>query len=195
MSWFHKILDHDLHRSKIDGEKRIFILEVPGRKEFLPCVVSTSDKGRFIENNSITNDNRIRTGVFEGSEEALDEILPNLFTKAYEISKIRNYSNIFGNPNQCCEYLKDTSGYKNIPNICFLPSEWSNGKLKSLFKSISLEEGTLFKGCKYVLCDVKFGVFLSRPDFVGLYTRLPNNQNSIILHNIELGMSFLESNV
>ena len=62
MSIVHKILDFDLHKSKSMGlDSRIFYIETPGKKEFLPCVVSSIDKSRFLVNNSVTKDGMIRS--------------------------------------------------------------------------------------------------------------------------------------
>jgi len=195
MSWLHKILDHDLHKTKVGMNSRVLLIETPGKKEFLPCVVSTADKGRFLINNSITKEGRIRSGVFEGAEESLDVIIPPLFTKAYELSIQKEYSNIFSDSQSCLSYIKDKSGFKKVPGMCFIPFSWSDVNLKRVFPGLSLEDGMINGYCKFLKIEMEFAVFLSRPDFVGLYTRLPNNQNSVILHNVEFGLAFLTLNV
>jgi hypothetical protein len=188
MSIIHKILDLDLHRVKDSKSmSRVLFIETPIKKEFLPCVVSSSTKGKFLINNTMTGDGRIRSGAFECSEETLDEILPTLFEKCYELSTDRQFSNRFSSIKDAISYLRNTSGYKNQPHYGFFPTK----TLSKLTKGHVIEDGILDKSCRIIYGNFKNIVFVSRPDFVGLVTRLPNNYNSILLHNIELGMAFV----
>lgn len=191
MSIIHKILDYDLHKTKNHSEVlRILMIETPGREEFLPCVVSTINKGRFLINKSITRDGKIRSGVFTSSEETLDDVLPNLFDKCYELSLNMNWENIHASFEDAYDYIKTTSGFKNLPHYVFIPDNFDDSVIKEKFEF----DGSLInKSCRIHRGPFNNVVFLSRPDFVGLLTRMPNNSNSIIMHNVSLGLSFLRS--
>lgn len=185
MSILHKILDYDLLRMKSSGkENRPFWVENPGRKEFLPCVVSSMDKGRFLTTNAITKDGKIRSGAFFSAEETIDEIIPELFEAAFSCSKNAKFSNLFRSHKRAFDYIADNSGYKYCPMWC-IASDIDKIKLEN--------DGEKILGITKILLvpDISKTVFLSKPDYVGLLTRLPGNYNSLILHNIEFGLSFV----
>ena len=187
MSIIHKILDYDLHKIRENSsESRVLFIETPIKKEFLPCVVSSPHKGRWLINNSITSDNRLRSGAFFSSEESLDEILPGLFEKCYELSLEKQYANIFKSINTAIEYIQGTSGYKNQPHFAFLPNSFSKTP-----SNRDIKDGMIGKTCRVVFGEYSRCVFVSRPDYVGLLTRLPNNYNSVAIHNVELGLAFV----
>jgi len=181
MSLIYKILDYDLMRTRsTSNEGRPFFIENPGRKEFLPSVVSTMDKGRFLINNSITKDSKIRSGAFSSSEETIDEVLVNLFEKAFECSQSFGFKNIFTTDLEAIEYIRNESGYKYCPMWCLTGSDSSHDENphNDTYKML------------YVI-GLPRKIFLSKPDYVGLITRLPNNFNSIILHNVKSGIAFV----
>lgn len=183
MGLIHKILDFDLIRTRSSGQSRPFWIENPGRPEFLPSVVSTVDKGRFLINRSITKDGKIRSGIFHSSEETSDEVLPNLFNKCFECSEESHFKNIFNTQNEAFLYIQEESGFKNCPMYC-LVSDIS--KIEMANDGEKLNNGARI----LVIPDLNHIVFLSKPDYVGLLTRMPNNYNSLIIHNIEKGIAF-----
>jgi hypothetical protein len=165
-------------------DNRPFWIETPGRKDFLPCVVSSMDKGRFLTTNAITKDSKIRSGAFYCAEETIDEIIPGLFEAALRCSKDAKYLNSFRSQKRAFDYISHNSGFKYCPMWC-LASDINNIKLEN-------DEEKVLGVAKILLVPgIPKTVFLSKPDYVGLFTRLPGNYNSIILHNIEFGIAFV----
>lgn len=187
MSILHKILDHDLHKSKV-SDSNILWIETPAIPEFLPSVVSSTRKGAFLVSHKLTPENRLRSGAFYSSEENLDEVIPSLFTSCYNLSIKENFPNRFDSMKAAYEYVLNSSGLKTNPCSVLVPL--SDASIPNLRRDFRVEDNTLNKHCKMYRFDIPFCVFLSKPDFVGLYSRLPNNYNSILVHNIKLGMSF-----
>jgi hypothetical protein len=183
------ILEFDVHGS-FSGKKHPLILEVPASPEFLPAIVSSSRPFKFIVNRSITKENRIRTGVFKYAEENVDLLLSDMFEAAYQLSVDENYDNILLSPNLALKYIKDSSGLKSQPHGCLVPDSFSSEEFSRVFGIPP--DSTDYNGVKLIRCNVKRVTFLSRPDFVGLYTRFMNEAISIILHNVRLGVSFVK---
>jgi hypothetical protein len=188
MSILSKILDFDLHKSKKDGA-RIFFIETPGIPDFLPVVVSSIDKSRFLINNSITKDNRIRSGAFISAEESIDEVIPSLLLKSLELSR-EKFNNCFSTALAAYNYIKRESGFDNQPSACFIPNLWTEDEIKEKLSGLNIDVDLMNSHCRIYRSNINFVCFLSKPDYVGLYTRLPGNMNSILLHNVKLGMSF-----
>ena len=183
-----KILDHDLHRSRT-GSAIPFMLEIPGKPEFLPAIVSSTRAEKFLVSKRMTDDGRIRTGVFSHSQDTIDSVISNMVSTAYDLSVSEKWNNIFHTPAECFRAISDSSGSKSQPHACLVPSSWKPSAVSKFFGK-SLSEGRFMKVCRVFPCDVPFPVFLSRPDFVGLYTQLAGGMSSIILHNVKEGMAF-----
>jgi len=183
-----KILDHDLHRSRT-GSAIPFMLEIPGRTDFLPAIVSSTRVEKFFVSKRLTDDGRIRTGVFPHSQDTIDSVIPSMISAAYDLSVSEKWNNIFHTPTDCFKAISASSGSKSQPHACLVPSSWKPSVVSKIFGE-SLSEGRFMKVCRIFPCDVSFPVFLSRPDFVGLYTQLAGGMSSIVLHNVKEGMAF-----
>ena len=183
-----KILDHDLHKSRDKGAFPI-IIETPAKPEFIPAIVSTTDSGRFIVSRHLTGDNRIRSGIFSQSQDSIDSIIGPMISAAYKLSTDDGLGNIFNTFSAAFEHI-ETYGGPSQPHMCLVPKR-DDFELEKNFGD-SLIDGKFQKICSVVQCDVKIPVFLSRPDFVGLYTQFLGGKSSILLHNIQHGMAFVE---
>lgn len=181
------ILEYDLHKS--GGKSRHpLILEIPAKIEFLPAVVSSSRSNKFIVTNSITKDNRIRTGIFRYDNENLDVFLKPMFDAALECSRSFGFQNIFSDLKSACKYIAEKSGIASQPHVILIPSSYSTEKRVSILGEA--DESKKYGISKIVVADVSNVVVLSRPDFVGLLTRFDTGV-SLLLHNINLGIAFV----
>ena len=186
-----KLLDHELHKARsMNAEAGVLWIETPASSSFLPSIVSSHQFGRFLISRKLTAESRLRSGTFQSSEETIDQVIPSLFNTAYELSALEKFPNIFSSSKESYKHIQDSSGQKGQPHACLVPSSLSDAELGRIFKGMHYEDDTLNKTCRVYKFDLDKIVFLSRPDFVGLYTRLPNNYSSILLHNISLGIGF-----
>jgi len=201
----NRILDHDLHRSK--GDTKIpYMLEHPAKPWFFPAIISNS-RGEFIVSSSIFDNGMVRVGVFDHAQDRIDDLINELFDAAYCLSIKENFGNVFNQPELAFSYIKDSSGFINQPHVCLIPFDFDVnkfGKKNLTQKSISIElEGdtkhdvsyrTFYrKTCRLIECNVKSPVFLSRPDFVGMYTQFLGGKSAILLHNVKLGIAFWDN--
>ena len=186
-----KILDHDLLRSKSEQSNPI-MLEIPAKPEFLPSIVSSTHPGKFIVVRRLTADNRIRSGVFKYDQDSIDNVLPDMFQLSYDLSVLENWNNVFKNPDDAFKYVSNNSGFKSQPHVCLIPSSWSHDRTVKTFGKNKITNDKFNGISSFLYCNVKFPVFLSRPDFVGLYTQFMGGMSSILLHNIRYGMSFFK---
>ena len=186
-----KILDHDLHRSKKDSALPL-IIEVPALKEFVPAIVSNSE-GKFLLVRKLTDENRIRVGVFNSDSEKIDSNIVPMFTAAMELSTEEKWPNRFKTISEGFEYIKSESYMPAQPHVCFIPSNFSFEKVSDLFK-IKENTGVLKykKFCRLIFSDLPFIIFLSRPDMVGLFTQFSNGRAAILLHNVKRGIAFVD---
>lgn len=188
MNLIQKILDNDLFRYRKESSLPLFI-EVPCKKEFLPCLVSASRPDKFLEVNRLTPESNIRTGVFQYDGAHLDMMLSSLIEAAYQISVAKSFGNTFSEVKPAIAYIKKSSGLSNFPQQALYPmnsSEESLGKY-----GISLDSKGSSNGVKWNGTHVSRIVVLSRPDFVGMIHSMGRDHYSVILHNIKLGMAFV----
>jgi hypothetical protein len=178
--YLEKILDVDLHRAKNDSPKTPLILDIPAKPEFLPIVSSTLDFGKFIAARKLSNTGHVRSGVFNSGSN-VDSCIGPLFTCAYDLSKSDGFNNIFRTSHECYNYILESSGLKGQPHA-FLgpPGVMSDEAVKLGVKLVIPVENCI-------------PTFLSRPDFVGLYTMFLGGKASIVLHNVALGCAFWEN--
>ena len=202
----HKILDHDLHRSKSGAGARPLFIETPAHASFLPSVVSSTSWDRYLVVEKMTGDGRIRSGVFSHDADRLDEIIEPMFAAAYKLAIERKFKNIFPNPKVAFDYIQECSGTTAQPHVCLIPEGWTPAKLNKWAGKANLQEGNLIESkkdgspnkaltylkiCRVLHCKIEIPVFLSRPDFVGLYTQIVGGMTSILLHNIQRGVAFV----
>ena len=187
------ILDHDLHRSRKSDVAPLWI-ETPAKSMFLPAVVSGSGmdipERRFLVSRRLTQDDKIRSGVFKYDSDRIDEIIGYMMFAAYELSKNEGWLNIFVGKDQITKafgYVQNASGMVTQPHICLVPEkkDLTDHGIKENFV-----DGTYRKVCKVYSCKVDFPVFCSRPDFVGMYTQFMGGRSSVVLHNVKNGLAF-----
>lgn len=204
----HKIFDHDLHRAKRNSaESRPLFIETPAKATFIPAVVSSTTWDRYLVVRKLTGDGRMRSGVFKHDADRLDEILGPLFLAAYNLSILEKWNNIFATPKEAFGYVQKCSGVSSQPHACLIPETWNRTKLnkwagKANLESIESKGSKLepddpqiliySKVCRIRFCKIEIPVFLSRPDFVGLYTQIVGGMTSILLHNVRCGMAFVQ---
>lgn len=197
------LLDHDLHKSR-DRSRVPLWLETPARREFLPCLISSSRAGRFLTNRHLTPDGRIKSGIFDHDSDRMDDLLRSLVSAAYDLSIHESWPNVHASPSAAFEYVRAQSGMKTQPHMLLVPEKWTNKRISEWsdgevhYPSLSKGPGTpgsvpVFRdGCRVQPCKVDIPVFCSRPDFVGLYTQFVGGKASIILHNVRNGLGFCE---
>ncbi len=192
-----RMLDHDMHVSKRDSVP--LWIETPAKPGFLPALVSSST-GSFLTSRRLTSENRIRSGVFKHDSDKLDMLVPIVVSSALELSKSEKWPNICKNVESAFEYIRRESGFDTLPHMCLIPDKFDDKKITKIFgrdKITDLSGGDNInipvynKVCRVCYCDVSNITFLSRPDFVGLYTQFQNGSCSILLHNVKKGMSFM----
>lgn len=191
-----KILDHDLHRYRkgVDGE--VLWIETPAKPSFLPAIVSLSTS-KFGVARKMSNGS-IRSGVFKHDQDRLDEVIPSLMLSAYRLSLEEKWNNIHSAPSTAFSFIQSKSGTEVQPHCVLIPSMWNQKKVEKYFgksdiEYMSADSSIVYKKmCRVHQCGVEFPVFLSRPDFVGMYTQILGGRSSILLHNIRNGMAFTE---
>jgi hypothetical protein len=205
MGILEKILDQDLHRSR-KSDAIPYMTEIAAIPNLFPVVVSNARGGFVISPKPIGS--MARVGVFEYDLNNIDELISPMMKTCFELSKSQNFENVFKTPTEAFDYIKETSGLENQPHVCLVPNSWGQSKTKKwLGKSgekRDIEEGeksdsivivpriSYKKVCRVLECGVDIPVFLSRPDFVGMYTRFMGVGNAILLHNVRMGLAFVE---
>lgn len=195
-----RMLDHDMHVSKRDSIP--LWIETPAKPEFLPVLVSSST-GSFLTSRRLTSENRIRSGVFKYDSDKLDTLVPIVVSSALELSKLEKWPNICKNVESAFEYIRRESGLDTLPHMCLIPDGFDDKKVTKIFgrgkiTDLSGDDSNIkipvyHKICRVFYCGVSNITFLSRPDFVGLYTQFQNGSCSVLLHNVRRGMSFMAS--
>lgn len=197
MSVLRKILENDLHRSKSTVSARPLILDIPCNESFIPSVISSSSHDKFLVSKKIAKNNGIsyiRTGVFKHEFEKIDDVITNLFMKAYEVSVEYGYANVFTSVDKAKKRIKKCSCDDAQPHIALIPKNLTDARLKSLFRGVKVTDKAVLHGtCSLIKChDMDKIMFLSKPEYVGMYTQFLGDFASIILHNIELGIAFVD---
>lgn len=184
-----KILDHNYHRSKTEGALSLMV-ETPVIPQFFPMIVSDTS-GNFIISRRIVENRFVRSGVFKNPG-SYDDYIKSLFDAAYDLSKSDKFKNIFTKPDLASRYITSESGFKSQPRVVLVPNEFTDYDLKRIF--VNLSHGSVIKygQSRLMRTNISRPTFLSRPDFVGLFTQFPENHASIILHNVKSGISFVE---
>jgi len=187
-----KILDHDLHRSKKGLDAVPLWMETPAKKGFLPAVVSSSRSNKFLVSRKLTKDDRIRSGVFTHDSDRIDDVIGDMASAAYALSLTEKWPNVFSGKTAATKafaYVQSAAGVSSQPHACLVPDSWTP---EALSKSMGgdTDSGVYRKICRVYPCKVSFPVFLSRPDFVGMYTQFVGGRSSIVLHNVKNGFAF-----
>ncbi len=187
-----KILDHDLHRSRKGADAVPLWLETPAKPGFLPAVVSSS-RGQFLVSRRLTKDGRLRSGIFEYNSDKIDGVLGDMVSAAHGLSVAEKWENSFsgkGAAKSAFSYVQRAAGVSSQPHACLYPGSWSAPDLAKFLGKDSDVAGVFMKVCRLHSCGVPFPVFLSRPDFVGMYTQFVGGRSSVVLHNVKSGMAF-----
>jgi hypothetical protein len=189
-----RILEHDLHRAKRGTNNTpVLWIEVPAHENFLPAIISSS-RGKFLVTKKLVNGSHIRAGVFNYDSERMDDILLDLFTAAYELSRDNRWDNIFKGSKAAkiaYDYIGEQSSMPGAqPHVCLIPESWSQRQVKKFLGKKQYDGRKYRRFCHVALTKVSFPVFCSRPDMVGLYTQFMGGGASILLHNVKNGLAF-----
>jgi len=186
------LLDHDLHRSRRTDAAPL-MLETPAKRSFVPAIVSGSGMDFqdrcFLVARKLTQESKLRSGVFRYDSDRIDEILGHLMIAALGLSYDEGWPNIFPESKgikQAFNYVQNSCGLKSQPHLCLVPENTSYPKIMGK----DLVDGVYNKICRTMPSKVPFPVFCSRPDFVGMYTQFMGGRSSILLHNIKNGLAF-----
>lgn len=188
-----KILDHDLHRSRrpIDTLIPMTIL-VPDNKGHSPVLVS-STRGKFIVRRKLFQGAH-PCGIFPYDSDRLDELIGPMVEAALQLSLDEKWDNVLSTPKAAFEYIQQKSGTTVQPHVCLIPADWKDPQLTRWAgkASVAFEGGiiTYRKTCRIYRCNTATPIFLSRPDFVGLFTQIVGGMSSVLLHNVRHGMAF-----
>lgn len=187
-----RILDHDLHRSKQGASAIPYMVEIPALPGFVPAIISNTH-AKFVIARKLYEGNKIRVGVFDYDSEKLDDLILDMFSAAYELSRDEKWPNVFtggGAPARAVKYVGEQSGMGVAqPHVCLVPQIWSSTKLNKFFGK-EFDGKKYKKYCRIVSAKVAFPVFCSRPDMVGMYTQFLGGGAGFLLHNVKSGLAF-----
>jgi len=201
-----RILEYDLHRSR-QGDAIPLCVGVPAKQEFLPAIV-TNSKGEFVTIDHLGptegmrglvpnvpwDDDSIYGLVFSWDSDRLDDVIGDMCSAAYDLSVSKEWGNVFSGraaARRAFEYVRSSSGLDGQPHVCLVPEDWSSSRIKRFFGKANIDDQRKYRRyCRIIPSKASFPVFLSRPDFVGMYTQFMGGSSSIVLHNICLGMGF-----
>jgi hypothetical protein len=190
----HNILHFDFHIKKKDSVLPL-ITESPAQESYFPAVISNT-RGEFLVIKKIGKDKVIRSGIFPYDSDKIDDLIPNLFKCAFDLSIEQKWDNVFSDSDSAFKFIQSSSGLKIQPHVCLIPDSWDMKKIEKFFKKDKLEINDskikYNKICSINKCKILSPVFLSRPDFVGMYTQFMGGLSSIVLHNIKLGIAFVK---
>jgi hypothetical protein len=187
-----KILHHDLHRSR-KPDASPFAIVVPDNVGYSPVLVS-STRGEFIVRRKLVQGGH-PCGVFPHDPDRLDEIIGKMVQAAYDLSVAEEWPNVLPTADEAHRYIRKTSGTTALPANCLIPKSWTDADLdawagneKDLTRT---KTGEIYrKNCRLHRCNTEIPVFLSRPDFVGLFTSMLGGLSSVLLHNVKNSMAF-----
>jgi hypothetical protein len=191
-----RLLDHDLHRTRQNLQAVPLWIETPAKPGFLPAIISGSKmdipEKRFLVSRKLTQDSKLRSGVFKYDSDRIDEVIGDMLHAAYDLSVKENWPNVFrgkGQLKNAFEYVQKKCGMKAQPHLCLIPE---GPGVASFNKAAGKDvvDGVYRKVCRTTPCKVAFPVFCSRPDFVGMYTQFVGGRSSILLHNVQNGLAF-----
>jgi hypothetical protein len=191
-----RLLDHDLHRSRANIQAVPLWIETPAKPAFIPAVISGSGmdvpEKRFLVSRKLTQDGKLRSGVFKYDSDRVDELIGDMMKAAYELSIKENWPNIFRGKKQlesAFGYVQKSAGVTSQPHMVLVPE----GKAVAAFNKAAgkhLVEGVYRNVCRVTPSKVEFPIFCSRPDYVGMYTQFVGGRSSIMMHNIRNGLAF-----
>ena len=206
-----RLLDHDLHRSRANIQAVPLWIETPAKPAFVPAVISGSGmdvpEKRFLVSRKLTKDGKLRSGVFKYDSDRVDDLIGDMMLAAYELSVQENWPNIFrskggwkpskanrgkGQLATAFDYIQKAAGVTSQPHLVLVPE----GEALVAFNKAAgkdLVDGVYMKSCRVTPSKVKFPVFCSRPDYVGMYTQFVGGRSSILMHNIRNGLAFCPS--
>jgi hypothetical protein len=134
------------------------------------------------------------SAVFSHDSDRIDDVVPDMFDAAYDLSVEDGMPNVFSGPKcamKAFSYVQKSSGMKIQPHVCLVPESWSPDEVSAFFgDGYDPEKRRFHKYCRSIGSKVRRPVFLSRPDMVGLYTQFMGGGASIVLSNVRLGMAF-----
>lgn len=147
---------------------------------------------RFLVSRKLTQDGKLRSGVFKYDSDRIDDIIGDLMQAAYDLSIKENWPNVFRGKNQLSKafaYIQGSAGVSSQPHICLVPEDSSTSAFdKAAGKDVV--DGVYKKVCRVTPSKVAFPIFGSRPDYVGMYTQFVGGRSSILLHNIKNSLAF-----
>lgn len=201
-------METDIHRSREGVVASPLFLETPANPAFFPAIVSDS-RGKMVVRPTITTPNQILvrhgldskknilatgdgviSGIFSHDPDRLDDFLDPIFQAALSLSRDQKWPNIFPGrrPTKAFEYVRQNSGMKTQPHVCLVPSEWEDRDIKK-WMGLSNYDGDKYRGVSRVVrAKIKFPVFCSRPDMVGIFTQFLGGKSSVVVHNVKLGL-------
>jgi len=191
-----QLLEHDLHRAKNGIAASPLMIETPAKPGFVPALVSSSRAGTFIVARRLTQEGRLRSGVFAHDPDRVDDLLPVILREAYALSLKEKYKNIFTTAAAAFSYIHEASATGVHPHVLLVPMNWTPARIeKFLGKTMeSKSGGVLYKDfCRVLNAAVDIPTFFSRPDYVGMYTQFLGGNASIFLHNVKQGLAFVTS--
>jgi hypothetical protein len=184
-----RILEHDLHRARQGVNAVPLMIEVPAKESFLPALVSNGS-GKFLVSRRLTQEGRIRVGVFSHDSDRVDDVITTIADSALELSRAENWPNIFqgkGSAEAAFNYIRKESGFNGQPHVCLMPDTWDEVVIRKWLGAKNVDGRKYKKYCHIVPSKVSFPVFCSRPDMVGMYTQFMGGRSSILLHNVKFG--------
>ncbi len=185
-----KILHHDLHRSR-KAEASPLAIVVPDSKGHSPVLVS-STRGEFIVRRRLFQGGH-PCGVFPYDPDRLDELIGKVVQASYDLSVTEGWQNIFKTAEEAHIYIRRTAGTTMLPANALIPKDWTDEQVSS-WAGPDVEHtktGSIYKKtCRLHRCNTEMPVFLSRPDYVGMFTSMVGGHSSILLHNVQKAMAF-----
>lgn len=191
----HSILEHDIHRAKVGSKAVPLWLEEPVPPRCLPALISGS-RGNFLVSRRLTNEGRLRVGIFDQDPDRADDLIGPAFQAALDLSRAEKWSNVFTGPNAASsafDYVKASCPAPGQPHICVYPKEWDSKKMKRVFGTVWSPTVRYREYCRLTPGPVPFPVMLSRPDMVGKVSQIVGGKSAVVLHNVKLGMAFCPS--
>jgi hypothetical protein len=185
-----RIMQHDMHKASRDGLMVPWI-ELQGLK--LPVLISGS-RGNFLVARKHHPGDITRVGTFEADSDRIDNYLDGLIHAARDLSREEKWGNEFTGRHAALNGFKHVHDEDNLaqPHIGLFPSAWGEDQVDAFYGKSNLKDGKYRKYCRLFSAPISFPVFCGRPDMVGLYTQFMGGTHSIILHNIKMGMAFMQ---
>lgn len=203
----HRLLDQDLHKSRIEGGKKLFSIATPAAENWVPAIVSLTHP-KFAVVRKLFEGKYLQAGVFDYDSDRLDEVLKPLLSTAHDLSVSEKWKNIFRDPGAAFDYIRKQSELESQPHMCLIPLSWSGVKAKKFFgadlstkKLLASDQELLDSSsnhmyiykeiCRIQPANVDFPIFCSKPEFVGMYTQIMGGQSSMFLHNVKRSLAFV----